>query len=64
MPRDESFGSLQVSIRNGPYDLYDLVRRKIDFHNGPSFRDVHMRRRMIQRVDPDLEARLAYERGH
>ncbi len=64
VPRDESFGTLDVPIRDCPHNLCDLVRRKIDLHDGASFRDVDMRWRMIKCVDPDLEALLTNERGH
>ena len=64
MPRDESFSSHYVPIRNRPNDLGDRARREIDPHDRASLRDVHMRRRMIQGVDSHLEARLTEHGRH
>ena len=64
MPRDESFGTLHVPVRDRPNNLCDLVRRKFNLHDGASFRDMDMRWRMIEGIDPDFEPLLANERGH
>lgn len=64
MPCDESFGTLHVSVRNCSHNLRDLVRRKIDLHDRARFRDVNVRWRMIERVDPDLEPLLANKRRY
>ena len=62
--RDKSFGASDVAIGDRADDLNRAKGRQIDLHDGTSLRDMHVRRRMIEGVDSDLEAGLAYQRGH
>ena len=64
VPRDESLRTLRVPIRDGAHDLGNVVRRRINPHDRTSLRDVDVRRRMIEGVDPDLEPLLPNKRGH
>jgi hypothetical protein len=61
---NEPFGSLHVPVRDRSNDFRYLMRRKVDFHDRTGFRNVDMKRRMIERVNPDLEPVLANECGH
>jgi len=64
MPRDELLSSLHISVGNRSNDLGGCMRREIDPHDGASLRDVHMWRRMIERVDPYLEPIFAKNRRY
>jgi hypothetical protein len=64
VPRDQSLSSLHVPVGNRSNDLGDCTRREIDPHDRAGLRDVHMRRRMIQGVDPHLEPLFAKNRRH
>ena len=61
---NEPFGTPNIAIGDPTYDFPYLMRRQIDLHNGTCACDVHMRRRVVERVDADLEPSLANERGH
>ena len=60
----KSFGAPDVAIGNRADDLKCVMGGQIDLHNGTSPRDVNVRRRMIERIDSDLESCLADERRH
>jgi hypothetical protein len=47
-----------IAIRDRADDLNGLARCEIDLHNSTRLPDVNVRWRMIQRVNPHLEARL------
>ena len=55
MSRHELLGSFHIPVRNCSDDLGDLVRREINPHDCASLRDVHVRWRMIEGIDPHLE---------
>ncbi len=64
MPRDELFRSPYIAVRDRTHNLCDLMRRKIDLHDCAGLRDMDVRGRMIECVNPDLESLLANQRGH
>ena len=64
MPRNESLRALHVPIGNVSDDLRHLMRRKIDPDDGSCLRDMDMRRRVIERVDPYLESLFTNYRRH
>lgn len=64
MSSDESFGAPNIPVGNLADDLCDLTHGEIDFHNGPSLRDMNVRWGMIEGVNPDFEPLVANERGH
>ena len=55
----QALRSADVAIGELADDLYGFVCRQIDLHDSAGFPDVYVWRRMIERVDPHLEARLA-----
>ena len=64
MLRDEPLGSFHIPVGNRSHDLSGLVRREINPHNRTSLRDMHVRRRVIEGVDPYLEPLLSKNRRH
>ena len=64
MLRDEPLCSFHIPIGNRSNDLGGCMRPEIDPHDRASLRDVHMRRRMIEGVDPHLEPPFAKNRRH
>ena len=38
MPRDQSFRSFHIAIRDRAHDFNDVMRRQIDLHDGAGFR--------------------------
>lgn len=63
MPRDESFRTLHVPIRDSAHDLRNAVHGKVNPHDRTSLGDMDVGRRMIEGVDPDLEPLLPNQRG-
>jgi len=61
---DESFGAPDVAVCDRADDLDRVMGGQIDLHDGTSPRNMHVRRRMIEGVDSDLESGLADERRH
>jgi len=61
---NESFGSLHVPVGDRSDNFRYFLRRKVNLHDGAGFRDMNVRRWMIERVYPDLEPVLANECGH
>lgn len=64
MPCDQLLRPFDVAIGDRAHDLDRVTGRQVDLHDCASFRDMHMRRWMIEGVDPDLESFLANQRGH
>jgi hypothetical protein len=64
VPRDQLFRAFHVPIGDRTNDLDRVMFREFDLHDGTGFRDMHMRRRVIERLDPDLESCLANQRRH
>ena len=62
MLRDESLSSLHVSVGDCAHDLRDGVRLEIDSHYSAGLRDVDMRQRMIEGVNPHLESIFTNDR--
>jgi hypothetical protein len=62
--RHHSFGDSDVAIGNRSHDFRRLTCGQINLHDGTGFGSVYMRRRMIERIDPDLESPLAQHRRH
>lgn len=63
MLSNQSFRALHVAIGDRAHNLDGVTGRQVDLHDGTGFRDMHMRRRMVEGVDPDLESFLANQRG-
>ncbi len=64
MLRDEPFGAPDVAVCDRADDLNRVMGGQIDLHDGASARHMHVRRRMIEGVDSDLESGLADERRY
>jgi hypothetical protein len=64
MSGHQALRSADVAIGDLADDLNGFVCRQIDLHDGAGFSDVYVWRRMIERVDPHLEAHLADDCRH
>lgn len=64
MSRHQLLRAFHVAIGDRADDLDRVMSRQVDLHDSTSFRDVHVRRRMIESVHSDLESVLANQRRH
>jgi hypothetical protein len=64
MPGNELLGSRHIPVGNRSNDLGGFVRREINPHDRTSLRDVHVRRRVIEGVDPHLKSIPSNNRWH
>jgi hypothetical protein len=61
---DQKLRSLHVAIGNRPDNLGHLTLGQVDLHNRAGLRDMHMRGRVVEGVDPNLEPLLPNQRWH
>ena len=64
MTSHQALRAFDVPIRDRAYDLDRPLRREGYSHHRASLGDVHMRWRMIERIDSHLESLLANQRRH
>src|SRR5258708_2684440 len=62
--RDQGLRSLRLAIGDRAGDLDDLTRGQINLQNRARLGDVHVRRRVIEGVDPNLVPVLSNDRGY
>src|SRR5688572_5866608 len=60
----QALRSVDFPIGDRADDLDSFMGRQVDLHYGASLPDVHVRRRMIEGVNPHLEARLTDDCRH
>ena len=64
MSSHQALGSPDVAIGDLADDLNSFLCCQVDLYDSAGFPDVHVRRRMIERVDPHLEAAIANDCRH
>lgn len=58
------FRALDVTVGDRADDLDDLTGRQIDLDDRARPGDVHVRRRVVQRVDPNRKPAFSNQRRH
>ena len=64
MTRDQLLRTLHIAIGDRADDLDRMMSGEVDLHDSTGLRDMHVRRRVIERVNPHLESTLTEQRRH
>ena len=64
MSRHQVFRALYVAIGDRAGDLDRMMRVEVDLHDSTALRDMHVRWRVIEGVNPHCESILTDQRRH
>ena len=64
MSHHQLFRALHIAIGDRADDLDRMMSGEVYLHDSAGLRDMHVRRRVVERVNPHLESILTEQRRH